>query len=126
MPYPKRLHLRRMQVRWRQPNGFERSPLGDLYAEMRWSAHLDKGDHGEFIVRLTSRTQPPRGDVIQAVICLVVRRWPHATTADLMDLAGCSRETAWRRKQLAYRINAEYDAQLAARTAVTRRTKFQA
>ena len=113
MPMPKRIRLKRIQVWYRQPNRFEQATLGQSYTQIRWSAHLDEGDDGELIVRLTSRTQPTRGDVLQAVICLMVRRWPNATISDLMDLAGCSRETAHRRKQLALQINAAYDARSA-------------
>ena len=123
MAFPKRLRRRRMQVQYRQPNRLEAGPFGESYAHLRWFAHMDEREDGELIVRLTSRTHPKRGDVLQAVICLVVRRWPNATIADLCDLAGCSRETAHRRKHLALQLNAEWDAQLAARRAVARRQR---
>ena len=121
MPMPKRVQLRRMQVQCRRPNRFEAAPLGKSYAQMRWSAHLVEGHEGELIVRLTSRTQPSRGDILQAVICCALRWDPDCSVSDLMDLAGCSRETAHRRKQLGIILNARYDARLAARRAVARR-----
>jgi hypothetical protein len=121
MPYPKRLPLRRMQVQWRQPNTFERGPLGKDFRVLRWAARFDEGEDGAVILQLTSRARLTRGDILQAVICMVLREDPDATIADLCDLAGCSRETAHRRKLAAYRINAAFDAEVAARRAVARR-----
>ncbi len=118
---PKRVRLRRMRVQWRMPNTFERGPLGKDYRVLRWAARFDEGEDGTLVLQLVSRVRLTRGDVLQAVICMALREYPHATIADLCDLAGCSRETAHRRKLLAYKINADRDAEVAARRAVARR-----
>ena len=57
---------------------------------------------------------------IETVEGVVLWHFPDATIADLCDWAGCSRETAHWRRLLAYRINADWDAKLAARRAVAR------
>jgi hypothetical protein len=121
VPFPKRLHIRRMQVQWRMPNRLEVGPLGESFAHIRWAARLADGEDGAVILQLTSRVRLTRADAIQAVICMALREHPDATISDLMDLAGCSREVAWRRKYLALQINADWDAKLAARRAVARR-----
>jgi hypothetical protein len=121
MAFPKRVQRRRIQVLFRRPNANERGPFGQSYADIRWYAEVHGRADGQVVVRLTSRSHPPRGVVLQAVICLALRIYPKATTADLCDLAGCSRETAHRRKLLAYKMNADWDALLAARRAVAKR-----
>ncbi len=113
MPYPKRLRLHRMQVIFRRPNANERGPLGESYADIPWSASLEERADGRLILRLTSHTHPSHSDA--GVVC----RFPDATTADLMDLAWCSRETAHRRKYLARQINAAYNAKRAAMRAAS-------
>jgi hypothetical protein len=121
MPHPKRVQRRRIQVLFRRPNANERGPFGQSYADLGWYAEVRpvRAD-GQVLVRLTSRAHPPRGEVLQALICMALRIFPEATTADLCDLAGCSRETAHRRKLRAYQINADWDAKVAARRAIAK------
>jgi hypothetical protein len=120
MPFPKRHPLRRIQVRFRRPYPGEVGPLGESFARSG-AYRLTKRADGLLILELVARKRPERAVILQAVICAALRHFPEASTSDLMDLAGCSRETAHRRKMIAYRINADRDAQLAARRAVARR-----
>jgi hypothetical protein len=127
MPYPKRLPRRPMQVRFRRPRRGEVGPLGESFARIACTYLLTRRADGVLILQVVARQRPARAVMLQAMLCEALRHFPEATIADLCDWAGCSRETAHRRKLLAYQINAAWDAKVAARTAASaRRTTVQA
>jgi hypothetical protein len=121
MPFPKRHPLRRIQARFRRPHMGEVGPLGESFARITCTYRLTRRANGVLILEVVARKRPERAVILQAMLCAVLRHFPEATTADLCDWAGCSRETAHRRKLLAYKINADRDAEVAARRAVARR-----
>jgi hypothetical protein len=117
MPYPKRVPLRRMQVRFRRPYQGEVGPLGESFARIACTYRRTQRADGVLILKVVARKRPERAVLLQALLCAALRHFPEATIADLCDWAGCSRETAHRRKQLALQLNAAYDAKRAAMTA---------
>ena len=119
MAYPKRLHLRPMQVRFRRPYQGEVGPLGESYARIACTYRLTRRADGVLILQVVARKRPARAIILQALLCAALRHFPQASIADLCDWAGCSRETAHRRKHLALQINAEWDAKVAARRAAS-------
>ena len=121
MPFPKRLHLRPMQVRFRRPHKGEVGPLGESFAQIVCTYGLTRRADGVLILQVVACKRPERASILQAMLCAAVRRFPEATIADLCDWAGCSRETAHRRKHLALQLNAEWDAKVAARRAGAKR-----
>jgi hypothetical protein len=126
MPYPKRLPRRPMQVRFRRPYQGEVGPLGESFARIACTYRLTKRADGVLILKVVARQRPERAVILQAMLRAALWHFPEATIADLCDWAGCSRETAHRRKQLALKLNAEWDAKVAARRAASaRRTTVQ-